>query len=76
MSSWTRVDECPPPKGAEVLCRGKAGDTYVAVAYYLRCGRYAGYAYRAGCARRRDRFPSPEWWCPIPEFDGEERRDG
>lgn len=70
MSSWLRVDECPPPLGEKVMLRGKGG------------GMYFGWAYETSGGVTLYQVPNhrgsvqPMWWCPIPEFDGKEACDG
>ena len=67
---WRSAASDPPSRGEDVLCRGPRGALYVARPCYDRDGRYAGYFYRTGCTRVRDTWPRPQWWCPVPPFDG------
>ena len=66
MSSWRRVDGCPPTLGETVLLRGKGGGMYVGWAYETSGGvvLYQVPNHRGSV--------SPVWWCPIPEFGGDD----
>lgn len=68
MPSWKSVDKCPPPLGETVLLRGKGGGIYLGRAYETPC---CGVMYKTPS---RWGSVQPVWWCPIPEFDGEEGR--
>ena len=68
MSSWKSADACPPPPGETVLLRGRLGRMYVGWAYKTSYGATL-YKVPGYCGNVR-----PVWWCPIPEFDGEEGR--
>ena len=68
MSNWRSIDERPPLDVA-ILLRGERGGLYVG---YAKDARNGNLIYRV--PNHRDGFVNAAWWCPIPEFDGEEGR--